>query len=352
MIKNYYDVLGVDKKANQSEIKKAFRKKAHKYHPDKDGGDEKKFKEANEAYTILSDEKKKQQYDTYGSSDAGGSSGGGFQGGGFDFSGFQGSGGGFDFDFGDIFGGFQGRGSRQKRGDDLVVNLKITFEESVFGVNKTFGIKKDIICSDCSGTGAKDKKIKKCNICGGEGKVYATKQTIFGATRVVEECGNCMGTGDVPEVKCKKCDGERVIRKSEDIDIKIPAGVENGSRLRVKEKGGVLIGGVNGDLYIDVEVEDNKKFVKDGYDIKTKVKINLTDAVLGTIKEIDVVDGKLKIKIPSGINSGDILKVKDQGFVVSDNRRGIMYLTIDVVVPKKIGKKEKKLFEELKGLGF
>ena len=356
MTEDYYNILGVEKNASQSEIKKAFRKKAQQYHPDKKDGDESKFKEVNEAYSTLSDEGKRKQYDTYGSASSGmggGASGDGFSGQGFDFSGFQG--GGFNsqgFDFEDIFSQFGGGGrGREKRGDDLVLNVKITFEDSVFGIEKTFTLDKDKICSDCAGTGAKNKKVKKCSTCDGQGKVHQTQQTIFGTSRVVKECDNCMGTGEVPEDKCGTCHGQRIVKAPEEVNIKIPSGVEDGSRLRVKDKGGVVIGGLNGDLYINIEIEYNSKFQKDGYNILSGESVSLIGAVLGAEKEIGVVGGKLKIKIPAGTNSGDILKVKKQGFVISGKDRGDMYLTLNVIVPKRISKKERELFEELRDLG-
>ncbi len=357
MTKDYYEILGVDKNASSSEIKKAFRSLAQKHHPDKKTGDEKKFKEANDAYSVLSDEKKKKQYDTYGSADSNAGSGGFNSSGGFDFSGFSGgfNSGGFEssgFDFSDIFGGGFGGETQTRRGDDIAVELKIIFKESVFGTEKTFNLKKDITCKECSGSGAESSRLKTCDKCGGRGYTFQEQQTIFGLTRIQKECDKCFGDGKIPEKACKKCNGRGVINDKEEINVKIPAGVESGSRLRIKQKGQAKHGGQNGDLYIHLEVEEDKNFEKEGYDLIGSIEISVTEAVLGIIKEIKVIDGKIKVKVNAGTQHGSILKIKDQGVVLPRGGRGLLYLKVKIDIPKKIGKKEEKLFEELKDLGI
>ena len=362
-MKDYYDILGIKKDADKTEIKKAFRKLAQKYHPDKADGDEKKFKEANEAYTVLSDEKKRQQYDTYGHAGAqagfGGAGAGaqGFDFSGFDFSGFQGgagqggfSAGGFNFD--DIFSGFGGVGHRQRVGEDIAVNLKISFKESVFGAEKTFYVKKDVSCKDCSGTGAEGQKLKTCPDCNGSGYIVKEQRTIFGITSVQQACTTCFGDGKIPEKNCKTCSGKGIVHQKEEINVKIPAGVEKGSRLRIRQKGNAIQGGENGDLYIYLEVEADKRFEKLGYDLSTELEISITDAVLGAVKEVETIDGKVKIKIPLGTSDGAILKVKNEGVVKPDKSRGVLYLKIKINIPQKLNREQKKLFEELKNTGI
>jgi len=358
MTKDYYKILGVEKNASADEIKKAFRKKAHKYHPDKPGGDEKKFKEVNEAYNVLSDEKKKSQYDAFGS--AGASAGAGFggagsQGGfeGFDFSGFQqGGAGGFGgFDFSDLFGGGFGGGSRVKRGRDINVELEVSFIDSVFGTKKTFSINKDSVCSGCGGSGAeKGSKMKTCPTCSGAGIVNEVRQTLMGTIQTQAECPDCAGKGKVPEKKCRVCGGSGIERRKEEINVKIPAGVETGNRLRVAGAGQAVSDGESGDLYIHIKVEDNKDFKKVGNDLYSDLEVPLVDAVLGGKVSAKTVDGKITVKIPAGTQNGKILKVKGQGVKISDTKRGDLYLKIKVKIPEKLSRKEKKLFEELRDL--
>ncbi len=359
MSKNYYEILGVDRRASQEEIKKAFRKLAHKYHPDKPGGDDKKFKEVNEAYSVLSDEKKRQQYDTFGS--AGASGGGGFSGadfGGFDFSGFGGASsfGGADFggfDFSDIFSSFGGGAEHRRRGEDMEVELKISFKESIFGTEKNFKIKKNSLCSLCGGSGAeKDSKFKTCPTCGGSGLTEEIRQTILGTVRSQKTCPDCHGKGQIPEKKCSRCGGSGVEYREEEIAIRIPPGVESGNRLRVRGKGQAVEGGESGDLYVYLLVEKGDNFEKVGNDLYTKLEIPLTTAVLGGKEKLKTVDGEITIKIPAGSDSEKVLKVKNQGVVISGKKRGDLYVRLKVKIPKKLGSEEKKLFEELKELGI
>ena len=354
MEKNYYEILGIDKGASADEIKKAFRKKAQQYHPDKPNGDEVKFKEVNEAHTVLSDPKKKQQYDTFGSADAnagfGGGAGQGF--GGFDFSGAQGGFSGQGFDFGDIFGDMfsgGGRGSRQNRGADISAEIDITFEESVFGVEKEISIYKNKTCNECGGNGSKDgKSLETCATCNGNGRLVYNQQTIMGTIQTEKVCAECNGTGERPKVKCSKCEGIGLERQKDEMKIKIPSGIENGQQLRVPQKGEDYPNGQSGDLYLRVFVSESKSnFEKRGDDIYAEEKISVVDAVLGAKKDIKTVDGSVKIKIPSGTQHGTIMKIKNEGFVISGSKRGNMMIKIKIDVPTKLSKEEKKLYEKL-----
>jgi molecular chaperone DnaJ len=356
MSKDYYTILGVNKDATGDELKKAFRKKAHQYHPDKPGGDDKKFKEINEAYNTLSDVKKKKQYDTYGS--AGASTGGGGQSGfgDFDFSGFEGQAGGGassfgGFDFSDLFGGGFGGGNRVKRGRDIDVELEVSFKESIFGTKKTFSIKKDSECLSCEGSGAeKNSQLKTCSTCAGAGIVNEIRQTMMGSMQTQVECPDCLSKGKVPEKKCNSCDGSGIERRTEEVNIKIPSGIETGNRLRVSGKGQAVSGGESGDLYVHVKVSQSDRFKKMRDDVYADLDVSLTDAVLGANVKTSTVDGKITLKIPAGSQNGKVLKVKNEGVVISENKRGDLYIKLHVVVPTKISRKEKELFEEIRDL--
>lgn len=363
MTKNYYDILGVDKEATQDEIKKAFRKKAMEYHPDKNNGDDKKFKEINEAYTTLSDKKKRANYDNFGSTNTGGFAGGaGGQGfGGFDFSQAQGFGAnaggsqGFqDFDLGDIFGDMFGGGRRQQkteaRGQDIQVEVKISFKESILGTKKTFIIKKHKICDNCSGSGAaKGSKMKKCESCGGTGVKTEVQNTPFGQIQRQTVCMDCSGKGEIPEKKCEFCDGTGIRLSNDEINVTIPAGIEDGQKLRVVGKGNEVTDGVNGDLYIFVSVASSSKFERKNSDLYTKINVPFTVAVLGGKVEVDGIDKKIKIKIPAGTQSGEKFKIKGEG-VRYKTRPGSLFAEVKISVPKKPSSEYKKIVKELKAL--
>lgn len=363
MKKDYYEILGVEKNANQEEIKKAFRKLAHKYHPDKGGGDANKFKEASEAYSVLSDEKKRAKYDAYGKNwDGGGYQGGtqgeGFGFGDFDFSGFAGQAGqgGFqDFDLGDIFGDIFGGGRREKskRGRDISIDLAISFAESVFGVERKILITKTSVCSECKGNGAKTgSESITCNICNGKGKIHETKRSIFGTFSTQKECSSCHGTGKIPKEKCHKCKGAGVVRNEEEIVVKIPAGVDNGEMVRLGGAGEAVRGGTSGDLYIKLHVDKHSTFRKEGSNLLMDLNVKLTQALLGGETTIKTLDGDLIVKIPEGVSHGEILRVRGKGVPTGRNIRGDIMIKINVQIPTKLSKSAKKIVEELKKEGI
>jgi molecular chaperone DnaJ len=369
MKKDYYDILGVQKNASQDEIKKAFRKAAHTHHPDKQGGNADKFKEANEAYSVLSDATKRQQYDRFGHAGAnmggqGGYGGAGFNPNdfGFDFSGFQGAGGqngGMEFDLGDIFGSVFGGGrqSQQRRGHDISVDAELTFEEAVFGVEKVFHVHKSSSCPDCSGSGAKaGTKMKTCDICKGAGKVKEMKRSILGTFATTKTCEHCHGAGKIPEEKCHTCHGSGVLERNQEIKVKIPAGLENGETVRLAGGGEAIPHGPSGDLYIKIHVEEHEIWRKEGHNLVTELDVKLSDALLGASYELETLDGEVSLKIPEGIAFGEILRLKGKGVPItgtgpSAKHRGDILVKVNIVMPKKLSKDARKAIEGLKGQG-
>ncbi|MBI3634419.1 MAG: molecular chaperone DnaJ [Candidatus Yonathbacteria bacterium] len=358
-MKDYYKILGVDKKASPDEIKKAFRKLAHKYHPDK-GGDEKKFKEASEAYQTLSDEKKRAEYDAYGSS-----GGARQQQGGFDSSGFGGFSGGFSnqgfegFDlndiFSDIFSGGRGRRSSPQShlGRDISVNLRVTFREAVFGSEQKFSITKVAFCDTCSGTGAKPgSKQNTCAECKGQGYINETVQSFLGTMTQSRECRKCGGAGHIPEEKCAHCKGDGVLRREVPITLTIPSGIENGETVRLKGGGEAIKNGTPGDLYATISVEPHTIFRRERENLVMNLKVKLTDAVLGTEYPLETLDGQIKLTIPRGVSSGDILRVKGKGVPFGQKHRGDILIKIEVKTPGKLSGKSEKLFKELREEGL
>jgi molecular chaperone DnaJ len=369
MAKNYYDILGVGKSASKDEIKKAFRTLAHKHHPDK-GGDAEKFKEINEAYSVLSDDSKKAQYDQFGSVGANGfaGGGGGFGGGqgfdGFDFSQFsQGFGGGqggaqFEFDLGDIFGdvfggGGGGRTKQQVRGRDISVDIELSFEDSIFGVDRTMLLNKMSNCDNCSGTGAEKGSVTEtCSTCNGKGTIREVKRSIFGQFESLKACETCKGKGTIPKTKCHVCKGNGVLKKQSEIKVKIPAGIENGEMIRLSGAGEAISGGNPGDLYIKVYVKKHANFRKEGNDLVMDLRIKLTDALLGMNYPIKTLDGEVSLKIPEGIKPGHFLKITGRGVPYGSGKRGNILVKVDVVYPEKLSKEAKKKIEELKKEGI
>lgn len=360
MSKNYYDILGVSKSASAEEVKRAFRKKAHEFHPDKGGGNAEKFKEVNEAYQVLSDTQKKQQYDTYGQTfDQGQRNGGGFGGfggqGGNPFEGFGGQGGfNADFDLGDIFGDIFGtreeRSARKNRGIDLEMGINISFEEAVFGVEKNITLEKQDACKTCNGSGAeKGSKISTCSKCHGSGQIATMRRTIFGQVQSRVVCENCEGTGQTPEKPCKDCGGRGIKRQEKALQVKIPAGIDNGQRIRISGEGEMGYRGTSpGDLYLIVKVSASKDFVRDGFTLQKSLPISFTQATLGAKIIVKTLDGDIELKIPSGTQSGTVFKVKSKGVpYLQRTGRGDLLVTAHVVIPNKLSKKEKELLEKL-----
>ena len=346
--RDYYEVLGVDKSASQDEIKRAFRKLAKKYHPDvsKEANAEEKFKEAQEAYAVLSDEAKRAQYDQYGHAAFDQMNGGA----GFDFSGFDFSDI-FDGLFGSGFGGFSSFGRRNtngaRSGADKLMRISITFEEAVFGCKKEINIDVNEECHECHGKGGKGEK--KCSTCHGKGIVMQQQRTILGAFMTQTTCPDCSGKGVTFDKRCSDCSGKGTIRKNKTIEVKVPSGVDNGSRLRLAGKGDSGVnGGANGDLYLEFSIKDHPLFLRDDYDIYLELPITITEAVLGAKKEIPTLYGNVKLNIPAGSQSGDKHRIKDRGIKhINSSVKGDMFIILKVVIPSKLDKSQKKLFEEL-----
>ncbi len=361
MSKDYYKTLGVDKNASEADIKAAFRKLAHEHHPDKNKGDDKKFKEINEAYQTLSDKNKRAQYDQFGSGgpqfggggNPFGGGAGGFDFSNFDFSQFQQGGfngqGGFEFDLGDLFGGaFGGGRSRTPRGNDIETQIKITFKESVFGVEKKISLNKVSTCKTCSGSGAKPgSKMHTCKTCNGKGRMVKVQRTILGNMQSEVQCDECFGAGKIPEEKCGTCRGAGVVRDKEDINVKIPAGLTNGDTLRMEGHGEAVPHGISGDLYIHIAIESHPTFKRMGNDLIVAKEISLADALLGTKIDIETLDGMETLHIPEGSNTGDQLKIKGKG-VVHGRGRGDIIVGIKVNMPRKLSKKTKEAIEAMR----
>lgn len=355
MAKDYYKILGVNKSASKDEIKKAFRSLAHKYHPDKKGGDEAMFKEVNEAYSILNDEKKRAEYDAYGRV-FGDGQGPNYQNGGFDFSQFtQGDNPFGNFDFGDIFGDiFGGRGgSRTKRGRDISIDIELTFEESIFGLNRKVLLNKTSVCDKCKGSGGEPgTKFSTCKTCNGKGKIREVRSTILGSFATERVCDTCAGHGKVPDEKCKNCRGHGVLKKETEINIKIPPGIENGEMIRLSGAGEAISNGGPGDLYVKIHVKRHPIFRKEGNNLLTDLKVKLSDALLGSEYNLATLDGNIKLKIPAQVGFGEILRVKGKGVPSERGARGDLLVKIVIELPKSLSKDAKKKIEELRKEGL
>jgi len=357
MAKNYYDILGVDKKASKEEVKKAFRVLAHKHHPDKTGGSADKFKEVNEAYSVLSDDKKRAEYDTYGrvsegGGGAGGNGGQGFEG--FDFSNFSDFGEGSSFDLGDIFGDIFGGGrQRQKRGQDISVDIELDFKESIFGVNKKIVLNKTSVCDHCKGSGGEvGTSFATCSTCNGSGLIRETRRSFMGAFSQTKTCDTCKGKGKVPREKCKKCKGTGITYGQQEINVQIPSGIESGEMLKVPGYGEAETSGVPGDLYVKIHVKKHPKIVKEGHNLIMDLNLKLSDALLGAEYDVETLDGNLKVKIPEGINFGEMLRLKGKGVPMGTAHRGDLFLKIKINIPKKLSKDTRKTIEELRKEGL
>lgn len=349
--KDYYDVLGVSKTATADEIKKAYRKLARQYHPDvnKDNPEAaEKFKEASEAYSVLSDEQKRAQYDQFGHAafENGGAGGAGGFGG---FEGFGGFGGGGMEDIFDMFFGGQGRGSRgsnagPQRGADLRFDLEITFEEAAFGLEREISLYRDEQCPHCHGNDAEPgSKVETCPECHGSGEIRFTQNTMFGQMTNVRPCPKCHGEGKIISEPCKECRGQGTVKKNKKLKVKIPAGVDNGSRLRVAGEGEAGVkGGPSGDLYVYLYVKPHKFFERDGTTVYCEVPINIVQATLGDEIKVPTLDGQVVMKVPEGTQPGKVLRLKGKGIPsLRNSTRGDQLVRIKVVVPQKLNEKQK-----------
>jgi len=362
--KDYYEVLGVKKDATQAEIKSAFRKLAKKYHPDvsKEENAEEKFKEAQEAYAVLSDENKRKQYDQFGHSAFDNNGAGGYDFSGFDFSdiireAFGGSfGGGFSNfggfeDFG--FGGFGGNNSsRPTKGPDTVVNMELTFDEAVFGCKKDITLNLNETCEECHGKGGFDEET--CDECHGSGSVTSEQQTIFGAFMTKTVCPKCGGKGKVYKKECPKCHSTGKVRANKEIEVKVPAGVDTGNQLRIKDKGQAgTNGGPNGDIYIEFIVKPHPIYKREGNDIYLDLPITMAQAALGSKVKVPTLYGPITLTIPAGSQSNDKHRVRGKGIEnVNSFGKGDMYIVLKVKTPQKLTRQQKQLFEELSKTGL
>ena len=349
--RDYYDVLGVDKSADATAIKKAYRKLAMKYHPDKNPGDkeaEEKFKEINEAYEVLSDETKRRNYDQFGHEGVNGQGFGGA--GGFGGQGF----GGFDDIFGDMFGGGFSGGSRQRRrgperGADIKQRVNISFEEAAFGKKVQVKINRSEECDQCHGSGAKPGTSKKtCPTCHGSGQVQSVQRTPFGNIASTRTCSTCNGEGEVIDSPCSKCHGKGSIRKTKTIEVDIPAGIDNGQMIKLGGQGELgTRGGPRGDLYIEVNVQSHPLFTRDGYDVYLEMPITFAQATLGDKIQVPTLDGKVEYEVPEGTQTGTVFRLKGKGIPkLKSNVRGDQYVKVTVEIPKKLNEKQKELVRE------
>ncbi|MBQ3717711.1 MAG: molecular chaperone DnaJ [Paludibacteraceae bacterium] len=361
--RDYYEVLEVPKTASAEEIKKAYRKKAIQYHPDKNPGDkeaEEKFKEAAEAYEVLSDPQKRQRYDQFGFAGMGGA--GGFSGGGMSMEDifshfgdiFEGAG----FDLGDIGEMFMGgrsssRGSRVRRGSDMRVKVRLTLEEIASGCEKKIKVRKLVQCKDCHGTGSADGRTETCPTCKGTGRVIRQQRGIFGMMQVQSDCDTCSGEGTIIKNKCPKCGGQGVVRDEEIISITIPAGVMGGMQLTVPGKGNAAPhGGVSGDLLVLIEEEEHKDFIRQESDLIYNLLLDMPTAVLGGQVQIPTLTGDVKITITPGTQPGKVLRMRGKGLPRIDQYgrsygTGDLLINVGVYIPEKLNKDERKLIEQL-----
>jgi len=353
--RDYYDVLGVGKDASADEIKKAFRRKAIELHPDKQGGDELKFKEVNEAYEVLKDQSKRQRYDQFGHAGVGGASGGGNP-----FGGFGGANGQeMHFDFGDLglgdifssfFGGGAGgaQGRRTARGRDVETRIDISFEQAVFGTEVDLHLDLEDTCDHCKGSTVEPGfELKECETCHGSGQVVNVTRTVFGNIQQASICPTCRGAGKVPEKQCSVCHGKGTRKKDSDVRLKIPAGIDDGATIRLREHGEAVAHGPKGDLFVNVRVKPHKQFTREGDLILSQQHVGMVEAALGTEIEVETVDGKVRMKVPPGTQSGSDFKLSGHGVPhLRSTTRGAHIVTIIVDTPTKISKEQQLLLQQ------
>ena len=337
MAKKYYELLGVSEDASQEEIKKAYRKKAKKYHPDSNSeeADEEKFKKINKAYDVLSDEEKRKKYDRFGEQGVEGHA----------QRGQRRAASNFQDIFEEIFGG--GFGSRKSSGENLKASVSVSMEEAFHGTSKAIRIERQVQCDECEGSGAENGELKQCPECNGSGKVQEVERSMFGRRRVVKECPRCNGRGKIPEEACSQCNGSGVVEEEEEIEFDVPAGIEDGQRLRIQGKGNENREGRSGDLYVYVAVEEHPELERKGSDLYTVEKVGVGDAALGCTVEIDHPDGSIEVTVPEGTQPGQVLKVSDKGFPARRGR-GDLYVKIDVQIPDNLDEEQRELMEGLR----
>lgn len=357
--RDYYEILGISKSAAADEIKRAYRKLAMEHHPDKHGGDDAKFKEINEAHEVLRDPQKKAAYDQYGHAAGASNAGGPFNGNagganpfGGGFGGFGGQG--VEFDLGDIFNQFMGGSgsggsARQEiRGQDLETSMVLDFEEAIFGTERKLNLRVDEQCDRCDGKGAEPgTKINKCSTCDGAGQVTRVQQTILGAIRQTSTCRTCRGTGETHEKDCNKCGGKGVLKIDREVTIKVPAGIDDGSTIRLGGRGGAHRKGVKGDLYIHIRVKSHPRLRRLGQDISSNITIQMADAALGAEVPVETVDGKVMLKIPAGTQNNKVFKLNERGVPgIQGRKRGDHLVTVLVEIPTKLTERQKELLQE------
>jgi molecular chaperone DnaJ len=350
--RDYYEVLGVKKDASADEIKKAFRRAAVEHHPDR-GGDETKFKEINEAYEVLKDTDKRKRYDQFGHAGVGGAAGGD------PFAGFGGQGQNVNFDFGDLglgdifssfFGGGQPGRQRQARGRDVEAGVEISFDEAVFGTEVDLQLTLEDTCEHCKGTTVEPGyELKTCDQCQGSGQVVTMSRTIFGNIQQASICPKCKGSGKIPEKVCSVCRGKGTQTKRQTVQLKIPAGIDDGATIRLREHGEAIANGPKGDLYVNIRVKPHKQFTREGDLILSEEHVGMVAAALGTEIDVNTVDGPVRMKVPAGTQSGSDFKLSDHGVPhLRGNSRGAHIVTILVDTPTKLSKQQRQLLEELK----
>jgi molecular chaperone DnaJ len=355
MAKDYYKILEVEKSASQDEIKKAFRRLALKYHPDKDGGDEKKFKEINEAYQVLSDSKKRAQYDQFGTAFDGA--------GGFDPSQWENLrrqwGIGFDeFDLGTIFDEFFGGGrrssTRRRHGQDVSINLEVSFEEAALGSAKKIKLRRYMACEACSGSGAQNQELKTCSACQGQGQIKSSRRTFLGVFSHLETCSECQGAGTIPKEICKTCNGQGRLKKEREISITVPAGINDGEMIKIEGGGEVAPRSRQaGDLYVQFRIKAHAQFTRKDYDVYYTLEISFSQAVLGDKIGIPTLYGTVNLKIPAGVESGKFMRLKGKGIKkLNQYGQGDMFVKIKIKTPTHLTKKQKEIINELKKEGL
>lgn len=365
MTKNYYDILGLSQDVSQDEIKRAYRKLAHKHHPDMDGGDEKKFKEINEAYQILGNPEKRSQYDQYGSTFEDMRSQGGFSG----FEGFRdfsnsteasrNGGRGFSFNFGnlgDIFEDlFSSGGPSEGGGNDISIDTEIEFSETATGVQREIEILKNITCPECFGNGAEPgTPIKNCPNCGGTGQERITRQTVLGAFSQIKTCPQCQGAGNIASKKCGRCQGRGILKAKVKIKVNIPQGIDEGEVIRLTGQGEAGLKGASpGDLFIRIHIKKHPQFRREGNNIYYQLSIHFTQAVLGGRIEVPTLYGPVSLKIPAGIESGRVIKLRGKGIPeLHGSGKGDQLVEVIVKTPRRLSRKQKKIIEDLKKEGM